>query len=199
MKIIYLSLILLLGFSGMAQNTKAIAFQKELNESFKNPEESPLPKEKIADFEGLPFFPINEELVFKCKLVKAENAVPFQMKTSTERLADYVKYGDLHFEYRGQAYQLAVYQNLKLMKDEKYSSYLFLPFTDLTNGEDSYGGGRFIDLNIPAIDRLELDFNKAYNPLCAYNHGYSCPIPPKENHLEFRVEAGVKYKAEENE
>ena len=74
---------------------------------------------------------------------------------------------------------------------EEYKNHLFLPFTDLSNGEKSYTGGRFIDLEIPNSDVIVIDFNKAYNPYCAYSPDYSCPIPPAENHLNVNILAGV--------
>ncbi len=73
-----------------------------------------------------------------------------------------------------------------------FENYLFLPFTDLTNGNGTYGGGRYIDLEIPKGDTMVIDFNKSYNPYCAYNGKYSCPIPPKENDLNIAIKAGVK-------
>ena len=85
-----------------------------------------------------------------------------------------------------------MYQSFPVSQDPEYIDYLFLPFTDLTSGDGSYGGGRFLDTTIPKGDTIVLDFNKAYNPYCAYNSAYSCPIPPKENDLLVRVEAGVK-------
>jgi uncharacterized protein (DUF1684 family) len=94
---------------------------------------------------------------------------------------------------KGKEYKLTVYQYMKLLNDEKYAKYLFLPFADLTNGKQTYIGGRFIDLEIPDNDDLVIDFNKAYNPLCAYgNPKYSCPIPPVENQLKVKIKAGVK-------
>ncbi len=114
------------------------------------------------------------------------------MKTANKD-RDYVKYGELHFTIKGEKCKLNVYQSLKLIQDEKYKNFLFLPFTDLTSNVTSYGGGRYIDLLIPAGKKLTLDFNQAYNPYCAYAVGYSCPIPPKENFLELKVEAGVRY------
>jgi uncharacterized protein len=89
-----------------------------------------------------------------------------------------------------------VYQYMKLINVEKYKNDLFLPFTDLTTGKQTHGGGRFLDLKIPDNDEIIIDFNKAYNPLCAYgNPKYSCPIPPKENYLEIKIKAGErKYK-----
>ena len=77
---------------------------------------------------------------------------------------------------------------------EKYKNYLFLPFTDLSNDEESYAGGRFIDLEIPEGNEIAIDFNRAYNPYCAYNDKYSCPIPPKENFLNMKILGGVAYK-----
>ena len=81
---------------------------------------------------------------------------------------------------------------MELLDDEEFVDYLFLPFTDLTNGEATYAGGRYIDLAIPDGDTLIIDFNKSYNPYCAYNKKYSCPIVPKVNHLEIDINAGVK-------
>ncbi len=114
------------------------------------------------------------------------------MKTSTSRLPEYRKYGQLHFHLGGKPLVLTVYQNLELIRQEKYRDYLFIPFTDETNGHASYGGGRYLDFRIPATPRVTLDFNLAYNPYCAYGGAYSCPIPPAENALPLAVEAGEK-------
>ena len=117
---------------------------------------------------------------------------PFKMKTTTDRLPVYIKYGEVTFQLKGGTYQLNIYQNLDLMDDEGYEDFLFLPFLDDTNGEESYGGGRYVEGRIPDGDILEIDFNKAYNPYCAYNEKYSCPIVPRENYITEKVEAGVK-------
>ena len=80
------------------------------------------------------------------------------------------------------------------MTSLEFENYLFLPFNDTSNGKTTYGGGRFIDLEIPekGSKTISIDFNKAYNPLCAYNHKYSCPIPPAENNLSIEIPVGVK-------
>ncbi|MCB0475507.1 MAG: DUF1684 domain-containing protein, partial [Flavobacteriaceae bacterium] len=96
------------------------------------------------------------------------------------------------FELNGQSLKLHVYQNQELIKQAEYENHIFIPFTDLSSGNESYGGGRYIDLEIPRGDTLVIDFNKAYNPYCAYNHKYSCPIPPRENSLPVAIHAGVK-------
>ena len=117
---------------------------------------------------------------------------PFLMPTTTERLPEYVKYGEAHFKINGKQLKLNLYKSTKPYSEPGYEDYLFLPFTDLTSGDGSYGGGRFLDARIPEGNTILLDFNKAYNPYCAYNSMYSCPIPPKENDLDIRIEAGVK-------
>ena len=103
----------------------------------------------------------------------------------------YKKYGEVVFELNGRSFKLNVYQSLRLQKSEGYEGYLFLPYTDLTNGNETYAGGRYIDLRIPSSDTLIIDFNMSYCPLCAHKHAYSCPIPPAENSLEIEIRAGV--------
>ena len=180
------------GFSQNSYQSEIEKFQTELNEEFKNPEESPLSKKERKKFEGHNFFPINEKYQVSAEFVKADNPGTFQMKTTTNRLATYDRYGYAKFTLNGIEYKLTIYQSHRLRETEEYKDYLFLPFTDLTNGEETYGGGRYIDLSIPGGNQIIIDFNKAYSPSCAYNYSYSCPIPPAENNLEIRVEAGVK-------
>ena len=167
-------------------------FQKTLNKQFRNPTESPLTKEDFRKFKKHPFFPISEKYRVKAKFTKSEDPATFQMKTSTERLSTYDKYGVASFEIDGITYQLNIYQSHTSREKEAYKDYLFLPFTDLTNGEETYGGGRYIDLKIPEGDEIIIDFNQAYHPYCAYSYRYSCPVPPRENALNVRIEAGVK-------
>jgi len=167
-------------------------YQQYLNEEFSDKETSPLTAEDLQSFKGLDFFRINKEFIIKANFKKTPNQLPFEMPTSTERKPIYVKFGEVHFKLNDKEYKLSVYQNQRLVTDPKYKDYLFIPFTDLTNGETTYGGGRYLDFSIPKSNNVELDFNKAYNPYCAYNGKYSCPIPPEENHLSISIEAGVK-------
>lgn len=169
-----------------------LVFQKELNESLKNPEISPLPDKYRKNFEGLDFFPPDTSYVVEAKLVLTPDAIPFMMPTTTDMESEEVVYGIAHFTLNGKPHQLEVYQNKELMNEEGYEDYLFLPFTDLTNAEETYGGGRYIDLRIPKTDKIVIDFNRAYNPYCVYNKKYSCPLVPSVNHLDTKVLAGVK-------
>ena len=167
-------------------------FQKELNAEYKDASTSPLKDKDRKNFKGLEFFKVDSTFVVKAKFERTPDETPFEMKTTTDRLPVYVKYGVITFNLKGNEYQLNVYQNQDLTKKDGYENYLFLPFLDDTNGEESYGGGRYIDLRIPKGDELVIDFNEAYNPYCAYNEKYSCPIVPRENYLALKVEAGVK-------
>lgn len=161
--------------------------QEELNEAYLNPETSVLREVDFEKFSGLDFYPLDSNYIVEAKFIRTPDEKPFLMPTTTERLPEYVKYGEAHFTLKDQEFVLNLYKPTELEID-----YLFLPFTDLTSGDGSYGGGRYLDFEIPEGNNLIIDFNKAYNPYCAYNPRYSCPIPPEENDLQLRIEAGVK-------
>jgi uncharacterized protein (DUF1684 family) len=177
-----------------AHQQRVLQFQEALNKEFGNPAESPLTAGERRQFKTLPFYPTRYEYYVEATLVRDSLAQPFEMVTSTARRPLYRKYGTLLFVLNGQPQQLTVYQNLELMKRPGFTDYLFVSFTDLTNGHGSYGGGRYLDLRIPPAGRpvIQLDFNQAYNPSCAYNHQYSCPVPPAENRLSIAIPAGVQ-------
>lgn len=161
---------------------------------FADTEQSILKAEEVADFHGLEYFPIDLNYRVECSFKRLKNQKPFQMKTSTDRLPTYVAYGKLEFKLHGKHCELTVYQNLDLIKKEEYADYLFIPFIDETSGNESYGAGRYMDIRIGDLEEDPvLDFNTCYNPYCAYNNRYSCPVPPSENHLTVRIEAGVRY------
>lgn len=174
---------------------KARAYQEKLDKEFKNPKISPLPEEEITTFEGLPFFEVNKALIFEAEFRRTPYESPFAMQTSTDGESIYVKYGEVYFTIDGKEHTLNVYQSQRLSTNPEYADYLFVPFTDATTGETTYGSGRYLDLHIPEGKTVLLDFNRAYNPYCAYNARYSCPIPPAENRLEIPIKAGVKYVA----
>ena len=120
-----------------------------------------------------------------------ENPRLFEMPTTTDRRPLYSTFGVATFTLNGEQVQLHIYQ----CKDKSSPSFydvLFLPFTDGTSGEESYGGGRYIEPDFPSDGKIVIDFNKSYNPYCVYNSKYSCPIPPKENRLGIPIKAGIK-------
>ncbi|MFD1163605.1 DUF1684 domain-containing protein [Hwangdonia seohaensis] len=167
-------------------------FQKEQNSYFKDATTSPLKDKDRKGFKGLDFFKFDSTYVVNARFKRTPNEPIFKMKTTTDRTPEYVKYGELNFDLKGKNFTLNIYQNQGLINEEGYEDYLFLPFLDETNGLESYGGGRYIDARIPEGNSIIIDFNKAYNPYCAYNEKYSCPIVPRKNYLTTRIEAGVK-------
>jgi hypothetical protein len=167
-------------------------YQKEQNAKFKDATTSPLTDKDRKNFEGLDFFKFDSTYVVKASLKRTPDSEWFNMKTTTDRVSPERVYGIITFELKGNTYQLNVYQGKDLMNQDGFEDYLFLPFLDDTNGEESYGGGRYIDLRIPESDSITIDFNRAYNPYCAYNEKYSCPIVPRVNYLPIEIKAGVK-------
>lgn len=166
-------------------------YQQHLNKEFADSTSSPLMKEDLAHFKSLDFFPVDSTFIVKAAFTRIEGKT-FEMKTSTERKPKYRVYGELRFQIKKRDFKLLVYQDLDLMKKTGYENYLFLPFSDQTNGKETYIGGRYLDMRIPTGKEVIIDFNKAYNPYCAYNYKYSCPIVPLENDLNIEIEAGVK-------
>lgn len=193
-----LILIFLLGsispiFAQLPDKLKSIAdFQIKMNADFRDPDESPLSTKDLKNFKGLEFFAIDTAFTVTAQFVRTPAEAPFAMPTTTKRLPVYVKYGEAYFQLYGKAFKLNIYQNQELTAKPEYQDYLFLPFTDNTNGETTYSGGRYLDIRIPEGDSIILDFNKAYNPYCAYNGKYSCPVPPSQNQLPVKIPAGVK-------
>ena len=167
-------------------------FQKKLNYEFADKEESPLTEEDRAVFKTLEYFPISAKYSVMAQFTRTENEKTFEMKTTKERRPIYVKYGELAFTIDEKPLKLNLYKNIELSKKEEFKDYLFLPFSDTTNGKESYIGGRYIDMKVPKSDTVAIDFNTAYNPYCAYNYKYSCPIVPLENVLDIDINAGVK-------
>lgn len=196
MKKITLFLLLFICFALNAQEATGIQtsfeFQQNLNKEFANPDESPLSEKDLKTFTSLDFYPIDEKYIITAQFKRTENEPIIKMKTSTSRLPEYRKYGEITFAFEGKTFHLNIYQNIELMHKKGYEDYLFLPFSDESCGKDSYIGGRYLDLRIPNSDTIVVDFNKAYNPYCAYNHKYSCPKVPLENDLNIAILAGVK-------
>jgi uncharacterized protein (DUF1684 family) len=182
-----------------AQNPvkEAKKFRKEINHQYGDKDKSPLKEEDRAEFKKLEFFDIDAEFAVHSKLTWFEEDSVFEMKTTTARLAKYRRSGVASFEIGGKELELVFYQNVKGAANPLYKDHYFLPFKDNTNGGESYGGGRYIDLIIEdEATEDQINFNVAYNPYCAYNDKYSCPIVPSENYIDVEINAGVKAPAD---
>jgi len=166
-----------------------IVEERERTERFmQSSDESPFAPEDIS-YEGLHFFEPKPAYKVRARLTPIQNKKLLKMPTSTGEEEKYIRYAYADFEIEGQQARLLVLQPFDSQTK------LFVPFADATSGDETYGGGRYMDIEMPVrtgSKSIELDFNKAYNPYCAYNPTYSCPLPPKENILAFPVEAGEK-------
>ena len=187
--ILLFSLFLLLNCDNRKRyNNDLTPFQREINDFFKDASVSPLKKRDLKNFRGLDFFTYDSTYLVTAKLTKTPKEKPFMMLTTTDMMVEYIKYGTISFELLSNQYSLDIYKNLE---DPNERDNLFLPFLDDTNGNESYGGGRYINLDIPQVDNLIIDFNSAFNPYCVYDEKYSCPIVPIDNYLPLEIKAGV--------
>ena len=140
------------------------------------------------------FFPVNKNYSITADFEKINDSAITSMKTSGSIKKDFVRYGYVYFKINKQQCKLTIYQSLALKGKQEFENYIFLPFTDLSSGAESYGAGRYLDFKEADIisGKLQIDFNKAYNPYCAYTTGYNCPVPPRENDLPVAIKAGEK-------
>ncbi|WP_300673759.1 DUF1684 domain-containing protein [Soonwooa sp.] len=189
-----------LGFLNVnAQSTKywkqsVLEFQKELNREYKTEGESPLRGDNFTNFKEHPFFPINKKYCVIARFEKTTSDQKLVMPTSSGKSKSFTEYGKAYFKLNGKVQVVTLYTNDALQTNPEYVNHVFLPFGDLTNSNETYGGGRYIDLEKTDKTMIVIDFNKAYQPYCAYNaFDYSCPLIPNENKLDVAIKAGVKY------
>ncbi len=177
--------------------TKEISTHREQYKAdFLHDERAPL---KESDLANLDFYPPLKTAKVKANFIPTPDAAPFEFPTYSGITRTYRKYGVATFIWNGNPASLSLYQNMTLISNPVYKDYLFLPFKDETSGVETYGGGRYLNMSKEDTTdgHVTIDFNKAYNPWCAYSEGFNCPIPPVENHLNFPVPAGERqYKGE---
>ena len=160
-------------------------FRKAKDAFFKTNSQSPLNSQEKATFKGLKYFPENPDLRFDLALEKSPQPEQVTMPTSTGDEQQYWHAGQVHFTVQGQPAALQVYLPVD-------GGDYFIPFVDATAPAETYGAGRYLEPEDLGDGRLHLDFNLAYNPYCAYNDRWSCPLPPRQNRLSVRIEAGEK-------
>lgn len=199
MKLVAIGLLGVLSFAGAtAQQFSADSLMEAVTKhrNSRNIEmkgdDSPIPAKERKRFKGLKYFPVDPAYCVRAVFTKTETPDLFRMRTTTARQPEYRKYGEIRFRLAGAEYKLDVFQSPEISGKEGYEDYLFIPFTDLTNGGSTYEIGRYLEMRIPAGNDVVIDFNLAYNPYCSYNKAYSCPIPPEANTLSLHVTAGEK-------
>lgn len=158
-------------------------FRAEKDQFFKNHSQSPLTREQKRDFKGLNYFPENDALRLEVQVEPLNDAKPILMQTSTGGVQEYVRYGKFKFPVDEQEVELTIYAS---------EGGFFLPFVDSLAGGETYPAGRYLELEVLPGNRFLVDFNIAYNPYCAYNEMWSCPITPAENRLKVPIRAGEK-------
>lgn len=185
--------VLIILFNSLSRTTSAyearlLQAREQRDLTMKNSTESPISREDKTTFEGLTYFPVDAKYLVTAELVPAERPDTIRMLLSNSRgqYTQMVRLGTLEFTMTKRPWTLTAFRELT----PEAQGQLFIPFTDLTTGVQTYGGGRY--LNIPDQVPYQLDFNRAYHPDCFYNDSYACPIPPRENHLELEVLAGER-------
>ncbi len=167
--------------------TKSISLHRtEKDRFFKSSHHSPLTEKQRKTFTRLEYYPVDDKYRLKVKLHVLPEKETVTMQTSDGLWRDYIRYGYFDFEIDGQPARLYVYRSVD------NPDYYFVPFKDTTSGKETYGAGRYVEVEPVGNGEFILDFNMAYNPYCAYNSRYSCPIPPRENWLSIPIKAGEK-------
>ena len=158
-------------------------FRAEKNEFFKHHPQSPLTPEQKQEFTGLQYFPENTALRLDVEVELLNDDKPMLMQTSTGGVQEYTRFGKFKFQVAEKEAELTIYQ-------ADYG--FFLPFVDSLAGKETYPAGRYLEPEALPGKHFMVDFNIAYNPYCAYNEMWSCPITPAENRLKVPIEAGEK-------
>lgn len=188
-QVLLFTTILFSSLTSFAQDLNA--YREQYKQEFLTDPRSPL---KEADLQYLDFFPEMKKAVVKAEFQKTPAEEPFELPTYSGVTRTYRKYGIAYFNWGAFSSSLVLYENMANKSNPLYKDHLFLPFTDSTNGETTYGGGRYLDMSKADAEDGEIiiDFNKCYNPWCAYSDGFNCPIPPLDNKLPYAIEAGER-------
>ncbi|MCL4323857.1 MAG: DUF1684 domain-containing protein [Candidatus Thermoplasmatota archaeon] len=162
--------------------------RKQKDEYFRTDMDSPIPEGERKTFPGLNYYPIEEKLRFAVRLAPVDPPTPLSFGVSQGPPRPMLKVGYFDFVVDGAPQRLWAYRSA----DPHGGGSLFVPFRDATSGKETYGAGRYLDLEATEEGTYTLDFNEAYNPYCIYSDCYSCPLPPMENWLKVPLRAGEK-------
>lgn len=163
--------------------------RREKDGFFKSHPRSPIPLQERDDFTGLNYYPVTPELRFKLTLHEHNDKEKVEVQDNQGNTQEFIRWGEFRFTINEEEHTLQAY------KSNPDETRLWVPFKDETNEKETYGAGRYIDLEAPQdkkADKWILDFNQAYNPFCAYNERYVCPFIPPANWLETKIKAGEK-------
>ena len=167
---------------------KIAAIRAAKDASFKNDPDSPVPADKKATLLPLAYFPIDESYAVPASLEPSSDRSQIQVPTSIGKLRNLERVGALKFTVKGQSLRLTAFRDL----ESRDANRLFVPFSDVTSGTETYPAGRYMELDPTPTGIYVVDFNIAYHPYCYYSPEYDCPFPPKENRLNVPIRAGEK-------
>ncbi len=194
--ILWIFLAIPLTFIGCSKNkidyeSKIKRQRFEKDKHFKYSDNSPLTEKQQKSFRSLDYFPVKKQYRVSATIKKPDQQDTISMAYTNGEEKTYTQYASLQFKLKDKNLSLNAYKNLD--NDKGSANQLFIPFYDHTNGHSTYGGGRYLDIDsLGGGDTTLVDFNKAYNPYCAYNKNYACPVPPEENKLGVAIKAGEK-------
>jgi len=188
----FLTVILSYALVSSGQQAEYLDFWTKADAQFSNPETTPLQEADLANFDSIARYSYNAEFAVNAKFEALARQKPISFRTTGSIKQRYQKAGVIKFVIDSTSCQLTAYRNLELMRKPGFENRLFIPFTDNSNGKGTYEGGRYLEMSVPESDSTLVDFNLVYNPYCAYSDKYSCPIPPRDNHLDVGIFAGAK-------
>lgn len=172
-----------------APNIPDVASWRAEKDRFMRSDDSPVPKAERPNFPPLTYYDIDPAYRVPASLAIAPGEAVLELPTSTGQRRKMRKIGTLNFMLKGEPLTLSAFVDASTNDVRR----LFVPFGDLTNGNETYPGGRYLDLDRTATGIYDLDFNRAYHPFCVFNADYDCPYPPRENRLKVPLRAGERY------
>ena len=164
------------------------AWHSTKDEFMRRSDDSPIPPERRASFPPLSYFPVEPEYRVPAILTVARGGDVLEIPTSRGERRPHQRVGKLSFTLKGQLLTLTAFVEV----GQEDLRHLFVPFGDLTNGTETYPGGRYLDLDRNATGIYDVDFNRSYHPYCYYSPSYECPYPPPENRLKIPIRAGER-------
>lgn len=179
---------------GRSHADRVTAEREQKERMFRDPSASPIPPGRESEFLPLSYYPVDESFSVPAALELADERPVFEMPTSTGKLRRMERVGVLEFTLKGQPMSLGAFVEAGTPRITR----LFVPFADATTGTETYSAGRYLDIDPTGTGLYEIDFNRAYNPYCAYNETYDCPFPPPSNRLKVPVRAGEKVRGAES-
>ena len=190
--VIVVLLIIIYSFSGeqatQAYEEEIKEYREDKNRLFAEGDASPLDRKQKKSFNSLDYYPVNPAYRIIADFEKFPIEHGIEINTSKDIPRVFKKHGIARFQLNNNMHELLILKST----DRLTSKVLFVPFVDETSGRETYGAGRYLDAEMSNNNKIILDFNTAYNPYCAYNSTYECPLPPKENYVAVKIEAGEK-------